>query len=110
MLQRKTITTVISFVLIAGMLSLSIYATAGAAASSSMATANVSITYDANLLARVSMGNIMSSKQNRDEGYKKSVGASIYATDVPNYPQYPINKSSAEAWIEDKIVASDDWP
>lgn len=108
---RKNIIMLVSFVLLAVMLSLSVLASYGgsASASSSGASASAWSDVDADLLARARINSLIYYVNDTDEHIGTSASASVSASQLTNTYLYPPTDSYATAWVGDVEVDWDSW-
>ena len=108
--QKKVIQAVMAVMLVS-LLAFSVYAAGYASASSTSAYASVSTddgeSHDLAAVAR--LGNALGWTGDSKETYGKSLSASGSASDLPGYPDVPVQSSRASAWLDNECVDEDYW-
>lgn len=109
-MKNKSTMIAISFVLLAMLLSLSVYAASSATASSTGASASVSTSQASNLEANASINSRLYYASDTDSGIKTYAFASVSASELPDLINWPVENSRASAFIGNDLVAYDSWP
>ena len=109
-MTRKSIAMIVSFVLLATLLSLAIYADSYAGAYSNTAFAGVSTTNPADLMARATISSAHYIASDGDELIGTHASGLVYDYFLPYYVEWPPTASYAAAYIGEDEVAGDSWP